>query len=602
MAKAAPTTHVAAALRYAKDVAAGKILANEWVRAACRRHLADLDRAKSDKAFPYRFDEAKAERVCRFIGLLPLTKGRWAARGERFALQPWQAFLTVCIFGWVRKFDEHRRFRRAFVLIPRKNGKSEWAAAVGLYMLLADGEYGAEVYSGATSEKQAWFVFGAARQMALRSPQLASHYALNVNASNLHVLGNNSKFEPIIGNPGDGSSPHCAIHDEYHEHDTDVQVDTMQTGMGARDQPLQLIITTAGDNIAGPCYQAQLEAQKVLSGVIENDELFACIYGIDKGDDWTSDEALIKANPNLDVSVSLEFLRSQRNTAIQNPRKSGTFKTKHLNVWVTAREAYFPLQRWLESNDPDLRLADFLGEPCWIGIDLASKVDVASVLLWFEDGEDDKGRPTFACFAFHYLPEEAVEAPEAEHYGDWAQQIGHNGGPAWDDELDAAHRNAGNARIEPGPRLVGTDGAMIDLDRIEADLLAFTKAFEVQAIAYDPHQATQLVTHLMKENVPVLEVRQTVLNFSDPMKEIEGLMREGRICHDGDPVLAWMVSNVVAKVDAKDNVYPRKEAPENKIDGVIAMLGAYIAYMIAPEPEESVYESRGVVEMQIAEV
>lgn len=598
---ATPSTeapHVAAAEKYARDVVAGKIPNSQWVRLACQRHLDDLATAKRDKAYPFRFDPKAAERVCKFIELLPLTKGRWAAAAKPFKLEPWQCFLTVTLFGWLRRSDGKRRFRRAFILIPRKNGKSEWAAAVGLYMLVADGEFGGEVYSGATSEKQAWFVFGAARQMALRSPRLCGHFGLTANASNLHVLGNNAKFEPIIGKPGDGANPSCAIIDEYHEHDSDAQYDAMATGMGAREQPLLIVITTAGDNIAGPCYQAQIEAQKVLSGVLKNDRLFACMWGIDKGDDWTSDEALRKANPNLDVSVSMEFLQGERDTAVSQPRKAGMFKTKHLNEWVQARAAYYPIQRYIESADEDLDIRDFFGRPCYIGLDLASKVDIASMVLVFEDGtvtgKDGVERPRFAIFCRHYLPEETVEAPEAEDYQAWRATLGHNGGPVWTDE------ELGLFDVpEEAPRLTVTDGAIIDFDVIKADILAACKAFQVEVVAYDPHQATHLVTQLMKEGVPVLEFRPTVLNFSEPMKETEALMRERRIVHDGDPVMLWMISNVVAREDAKDNVYPRKETPENKIDGAIALISAFGAMKLAPEVEESVYKRRGIIEIEV---
>jgi phage terminase large subunit-like protein len=586
--------HVIAAEAYARDVVKGKIPAGEFVRLACKRHLDDLDRAKSDPDFRFYFDPNAAERVCKFIGLQRLTKGRWAAKGQRFVLQPWQAFMTVALFGWLRRSDGKRRFRRAFVLVPRKNGKSEWAGAIGLYMLLADREFGAEVYSGATSEKQAWHVFGAARQMALREPALSAAAGLTVNASNLHVLGNNSKFEPIIGKPGDGASPSCAIVDEYHEHDTDAQVDAMLTGMGAREQPLLLMVTTAGDNIAGPCYAAQKEAEKVLSGALQGDDLFAVIYGIDKDDDWTSDAALLKANPNAEVSVSLEFLRQQRDIALATPRKAGSFKTKHLNVWVQARAAYYPLQRWIESADPTLRLRDFAGQPCVIGLDLASKVDIACLVAVFKHGRDAKGRERFAVFCRHYLPEETVEAPENEHYQGWRLELGHNGGPAWTDE-----EKADFIWPEVAPRLEVTDGAIIDFDQILDDVLAFARAFRVDCVAYDPHQATHLVNRLIAEEIPVLEYRPTVLNFSEPMKETEALMRERRLIHDGDPVMTWMVSNVVAREDAKDNVYPRKEAPENKIDGPVALISAFGAMKLTPEPQESVYESRGLIEIEI---
>jgi phage terminase large subunit-like protein len=609
MSASAEFPHVAQAEAYARAVVAGKIPNCQWVKLACARHLNDLKRAKTDKRFRYYFDPKAAERVCRFISTQVLTKGRWAAKGERFLLQPWQCFLTCVLFGWLRLVDNKRRFRRTFFLIPRKNGKSEWAAAVGLYMLTADGEFGAEVYAGATSEKQAWFVFGAARQMALRNPKLQSAFSLTVNASNLHVLGRNAKFEPIIGNPGDGGNASCAIIDEYHEHDTDAQHDTMLTGMGAREHPLMLVITTAGDNVAGPCFQAQLEAQKVLSGVLENEELFAVIYGIDPTDDWTSDEALIKANPNLGVSVFLEFLQQQRNTALTQPRKAGTFKTKHLNVWVQAREAYFPVQRWLESEDRDLRLADFRGQVCYLGLDLASKIDLASLVAIFPYGTVEIAtsggivvKTRFAVFARSYLPEETVEEPAAELYQGWRAQMGHNGGPAfetWERDEDGFEQPQGEPTFPAAPILTVTDGAQIDFDVIERDVAAFSKAFQVACVCYDPHQATYFITRLMARGVPVLEFKQTVLNYSEPMKETEAFMRERRIAHDGDPCLSWMISNVVAKVDAKDNVYPRKEAPENKIDGAIALISAVAAMKLAPESTESVYEKRGLIEIDL---
>lgn len=585
--------YVARAEAWARGVVSGKIPNCQWVRLAAQRHLDDLKRAKKDKAWGYYFDPRAASKVCKFIELQPLTKGKWAAKGELFRLEDWQCFLTVVLFGWLRRETGKRRFRRAFFLIPRKNGKSEWAAAVGNYMLLADGEFGAEVYSGATTEKQAWFVFGAARQMTLRSPRLIAAFGLTVNASNLHVLGRNSKFEPIIGKPGDGANPHCSIHDEYHEHETDDQVDAMLTGMGAREQPLQIIITTAGDNIAGPCYQAQLEAQKMLSGVAPNETLFAVIFGIDPSDDWTSETSLRKANPNLGVSVSLDFLKEQLAVALAQPRKAGRFKTKHLNVWVQAREAYYPIQRWMESGDPKLSLADFVGRPCYIGLDLASKVDICSLVLVFPRDPDAVGKGRFAVFSKHYLPEETVEQPENEHYHGWRETLGHNGGPEWTDE------EAKDFAFVPRPILTVTDGAIVDYDRIKDDLLLLSHVFQVEVVAYDPHQATHLITQLMNAGVPVLEFRPTVLNFSEPMKETEALMRERRLAHDGDPILSWMLSNVVAKEDAKDNVYPRKDSPENKIDGAVALISAFGAMKLAPESQESVYATRGLIEIEI---
>ena len=203
--------HAAASDGYVSDVLSGAVPAGKWVKLAAERHLRDLKASKS-KDWPYKFDAAKAERACRFIELLPHVKGRWAAGASKpLRLEPWQCFLTCSLFGWVNKKTVARRFRKARLYVSRKNGKSSWAAPVGLYMLCADGEPGAEVYSGATSEKQAWEVFGPAKEMAKRTPALVSQFGVTVNAKSLIRVGDMSKFEPVIGKPGDGSSPSCAI-------------------------------------------------------------------------------------------------------------------------------------------------------------------------------------------------------------------------------------------------------------------------------------------------------------------------------------------------------------------------------------------------------
>ncbi len=563
--------HVAAANGYARAVARGRVPACHWVRQACRRHLDDLKAART-KTFPYRFDAAAAETVCRFITLLPHTKGRWARQRETIALEPWQAFLTCAVFGWKRKRDGLRRFRRVLLLIPRKNGKSLLAAAWGLYLFCADEEFGAEVYSGATTEKQAWEVFRPARLMAQRTPALTAHYGIEITAESLHRLADGSRFQPIIGDPPDGASPSAAIHDEYHEHADDRQVDTMETGMGARDQPLQIVVTTAGSNLAGPCYQAQLDAQQMLDGVFDDPELFAAIWTIDKDDDWTAEAALRKANPNYGVSVSAEFLVNQQKEAVRAARKAAKFKTKHLNLWVASRSAFFPAQRWIEAAVPDLRLDEFAGQPCVLALDLASRIDMAAKVYLFDltrcrTERADRLRAagySHASFGRYYLPEETVDAPGNGHYRGWADE----------------------------GRIVQTDGQIIDFGEIKAEILEDTRRFQVETVAYDPFQATQLVTELAAESVPVLEYRQTVVNFSEPMKDVEGLMLARRIAHPGCPVTTWMIANVTAKEDAKDNVYPRKERAEDKIDGAVALIMARGVTLAAPEaPQRSFWEA-----------
>lgn len=564
--------NVNAANKYARDVLAGRIPACKEVRQACRRHLDDLKAAKS-RSFPYRFDRDAAETVCVFIQLLPHTKGRWARERRLITLEPWQLFIFCAIFGWLRKKSGLRRFSEAYVEVERKNGKSVMAAGVANYMLAADGEYGAEVYCGATTEKQAWEVFRPARLMLMKSPALVSAAGIEIMAKNISIPEDGSRLEPLIGDPGDGSSPSCALVDEFHEHQTPNLYDTMLTGMGARDQALMFIITTAGFNLAGPCYDKRRQVQQMLDGALPNDELFGIIYTIDQGDDWQDPAVLRKANPNFGVSVSEEFLLKAQRDAVRYPSRQNAFLTKHLNVWVSARTAWLNMADWHSAGEDGLSLENFEGQPCWLGVDLASKTDIAAIALLFRDEvEDKKGRmkTRWTVFVRSYLPEGAVERASNNRaaYESWV--------------------NSGD--------LITTDGEELDFDVIREDIKDLAGRFEIQEIAYDPWRATQLAHQLMKDGAEVIEYRNTVQNMSPAMREMEAAITGGRWRHSADPVLTWMASNVVAKSDAKDNIYPRKEKDENKIDGIVAILMALGRAVLTEgdEPQKSIYDTTDV--------
>lgn len=553
----------AIAEQYARDVDKGRIPAGKSIRLQARRFLDEL-KASKRREFPFRFDADKAARACRFIERLPHSKGKWARSKQTLVLEPWQVWVLTCTFGWLRKRDGLRRFRQLFVIVPRKNGKSALAAGIALYMFCADGEFGAEVYSGATNEKQAWEVFGPARLMAMRTPALLAKFGVEVNAKSLVRVGDNSKMETIIGDPGDGQSPSCSIHDEYHEHDDDGQVDTMQTGMGARDQPLQVLITTAGDNLGGPCYAAVQEQREKLAGIGHNggppldDETFFVEYTIDEGDDWKAEASLLKANPNYDVSVSADFLRSRQRDAVATPRKAAVFKTKHLNLWVAAKAAWFDIEAWRRCRDPNmgvkassaLELEELQGRRCILGLDLASKVDIAALEYLFPplDGKATKDDP-YIRIGRYFLPTETVEA--TARYQDWDAQA----------LLDV------------------TQGNITDFDEIGLAIEEAIGRFQVEQVAYDPFQATKFVTDLRKDGVPVIEVRQTVLNLSEPMKTLDALTRSLGIRHSGCPVMEWQMANVTGQIDKKDNVFPNKPRAEAKIDNPVALMMALAVAM-----------------------
>ena len=538
-----PASHAEKAHWYAESVINGTVPAGGWVRKAAQRHLDDLKKSKT-KAFRYVFKPEKGAIVCEFIEMLPHTKGKWAAKKELIKLQPWQCFLIVVGFGWQRKDNGKRRFRTFYWEIPRKNGKSLLAGGIGCYMFCADGEFGSEIYSGATTEKQAHEVFTPARLMMLRSPELASYMGIEVLAKSMVMLGNGSKFEPVIGNPGDGSSPSCAIIDEFHEHDTPIQYDTMETGMGAREQPLLLAITTAGANIAGPCHEKHDEVCKILDGVQENDELFGCIFGIDKADDWSSPASLIKANPNYGVSVDPDFLLAQQRQALQNPMQQNKFKTKHLNVWTSVMSGVMNMQQWALCEDPMLDEDELIGAECWTATDLASKSDLCANQRLYR--KIFNGKPHYYLFGTYWLPESAIEepGPNQAHYRKW---------------------------VNKGV-LIQTDGATVDFELITETIIETCKRINPIEAIFDPFNAVQMMQALMAKNIEVVEFIQTPANFAVPMDELLTAVKDGRLHHDGNEMTTWCMSNMVARIARKGLVAPVKQKPHQKIDGGIAAI------------------------------
>ena len=544
-------SHAITAIHYAEAVVAGDIVACHSVKQACQRQLNDLERFKG-KSSPFRFNPKlsfrdgrsfyPADNLCAFIERLPHVKGPLA--GDLIHLEPWQVFILTTVFGWVKP-DGKRRFRRSYIEVPRGNAKSTLSSAVALYMLAADGEGGAEVYSLATTRDQARIVFGDAQVMARKSPGFRNRFKVEVGAHNMHVLASGSKFEALSaeGSTLDGLNIHFGCVDELHAHKTRTVYDVVETGTGKRDNSLLWVITTAGSNRAGICYEARTFVTKLLEGVLEDDSQFGIIYGLDDGDDWTAEESLIKANPNWGISVRPEVLLPLQAKAMQLPSAVNNFKTKHLNEWVNADIAWMDMRAWDANADVSLDLEAFAGKACWIGLDLASKTDIAALVLVFEHPEIEGA---YAVFGRYWLPEDTVSASENSQYAGWARS----------------------------GRIIVTPGNVIDFGWIEGELVALASRFEVRAVAFDPFQATQLSTRMLMEGLPMIEVRPTVLNFSEPMKTLEALVLQKKLQHDSDPVLTWMASNVVAHLDAKDNIYPRKERPENKIDGIVALIMA----------------------------
>lgn len=553
------TDFSAIARQYAEDVVNGDIIASHLTITACQRHLNDLA-AQESEAYLYYFDTDAADRACRFISKMPHIKGKWA--GKPIDLEPWQVFIIASVFGWLHKATGLRRFRTAYIEVPRKNAKSTLSSGIGLYMAFMDGEGGAEVYSAATTRDQARIVFRDAQAMARKSQRFLASQGVQVLAHNINQLSSASKFEALSaeGNSLDGLNVHCGIIDELHAHKTRDVFDVIETATGAREQSLLWLITTAGSNRAGICYEQRTYLIKILEGVTEDDSYFGIIYTIDDEDDWTDPTVWAKANPNYGVSIFPDDIARLCRKAQTMPSALNNFLTKRLNVWVNADTAWMDMRAWDRCKDETLAEEDFIGEPCVAAIDLASRVDIAAKLKLFKRGE------TYYLFGNYYLPEETIANSGNSQYAGW----------------------------DISGLLTATPGNTIDYGYIENDLLNDAGLFEVLEVAYDPFQATQFSQRMAEEGFEMIEMRPTPLNFSEPMKELEALVLQRKIVHNGDPILAWMVSNVVCHLDKKDNIYPNKERPENKIDGVIALIMA-LGRMMLREDTDGPYNKRSML-------
>lgn len=515
---------------------AGLIPACVYVQQACKRHLDDL--AKTD--WPYRFDKVAAEKICTFGVLFVHVKGPLA--GQFLTLEPWQSFILTCVYGWVWKHNGKRRFRRVYIEVPRGNGKTTISVIPALYMLAAEKEGGAEVYSAARIKDQAKIAFNIAQQMARKNSFFLSGMGVDVLAHRIIQQNSGSFFEAVSSDADslDGKNVHFGLIDELHAHRTREVYDAIETGAGKRDQAIVWAITTAGSDKTGICYEQRGYVLNILKGTNVDESFFGIVYTVDDGDNWSDEATWRKANPNFGVSVEAQNLASMCAKAMQSPASQAAFLTKHLNVWIQTDQALYDTRAWDRCSDAKLNIEDFIGKPCRIGVDLATKIDLAAVCLLFEDG------PRLVAFPRFYVPEAAIEETRNASYRGW--------------------------QIEG--YLIETPGDVIDFQTIEADIRADLERFDVLEIGFDQWQSQQMMTSLLSDGANVVEFRQILSNFSEPTKELDSLMRVGGIAHDGNPVLKWNIGNVVGHYDAKENVYPRKERPENRIDGAVALIMA----------------------------
>lgn len=549
---------------YAKQVVAGEIPAGKYHKLACVRHLRDRAR-EGTPTFPYRFDYAKAERFFGFAELLKHYKGEWA--GEFIKLRPYQQFRLGCIFGWVNAAGL-RRFRTSYHEIPRKNGKSLEAAVVLLYLTFYDGEPGAEGYTIATKRDQAKLVFNDMKRL-VQSSGLKTR--LKVQVANIHRSDTASKAEPLGADHDstDGLNPSAYVADELHAYKERGLLDVMETATGARRQPHAFQITTAGDDPVSPCGDQHDYACKILDGVLVDETFFAFIAHADVDDPWDSLETARKANPNYGVSVNPEDLAAKIAKAKGIPAAAATYKQKHLNLWVNATAPCLSVDGWRRGQS-DWKPEDMHHEPCYVGIDLASKIDLMVMSLVFPP---TAGRVKTRVLNYIWTPADTLKDREHRDRAPYS---------VW--------RDQGWIQTQGGTRL--------DSRVMRTKLRELRTLYDIELIGFDPWHADKLIDELIHEDGfsedQVLAVPQTYMGMSSACLRFQADTLAGEIDARGCPVTAWSVANVVANVDGKDNLMFAKGKSRGRIDPVIAPAIGLSLWLRTPPPVDSVYLTRGV--------
>lgn len=537
----------------------------KYERLAYERHARDLKLAEQPDGHPkgFWYDAEAAEHAVQFKErFCKHHKGEWA--GRPFLLEEWQKFCTRVTYGW-KKADGTRRFRISYREVPRKNGKTEDAAAEGNYLMIADGEPGAEIYAVATKEDQAKICWSTAKEQVKQSPDLRKWVKVRQKA--LMVERTVSAFTPLGSDSDtqDGLNPHGVITDEMHAHKTRGMWDVMLTALGARRQPMVVVITTAGvfdpESIG---WELHTHAEQVLDGTVEDDTFFAFICAADPDDDWKDPATWRKANPNLGVSVKMDYMVAQAKMAESQPTFLNTFLRLHLNRWTQQVTRWIDTDKWRACDDTPLTLEECRGRIAYAGLDLSTKKDIASACITLPRGE------MYDMLWYFWVPEELVrERTRMGRKPDYQ---------AWVD----------------GGWLRTTPGSVIDYDFIKKDLRDVAKTVKLQEVGYDPWAATQIALQLQADGLNMVELRQGMKTLSEPSKEFEKLVISSRIRHGGNPVMLWMVDNAVVRHDANDNIAPDKRSASGKIDGVVAAIMSLARAIVDPAPKTSIYEVRGV--------
>lgn len=534
-------------IQYAKDVLSGKIVTGHYIKLAAERFFRLMYDGR------YEFREDKVEQVCEFISIIHHYTGKHA--GRPFVLEAWQEWIVASMYGFYLRGTNERLVQSAYIEMARKQGKSAFASALCLYHLIADGEMNAEVYMAANSKDQAKVSFNMASnfsKMLDPGKEFLDPYRDTIKyertMSFLKVLAaDSSKL--------DGPNASMYLIDEYHAAKNSGVKDVLQSSQGMRENPMAVIITTAGFDRLGVCYQYREMCTEVVSGLKEDDTLFIAIYCLDKEDDWKDEAVWVKSNPNLGVTVQTKYLKTQVRKAINTPSDEVGIKTKNLNIWCDAEKTWIK-DDYILSASANVNLEEYSGLDCFIGVDLSSTSDLTSFSVMIPTTEK------MVWKTFYFLPEAALtEKRFKELYGEWARQ----------------------------GALCITPGNVVDYDFILNKIMEIGQILNIVTIGYDSWNATQFVINCTEKGLPMEPYSQSIGNFNKPTKELERLLLSGVAVIDNNIITRHCFRNVVMARDKNGNTKPSKQYEEKKIDGVIAMIEALGVYLMCPRYDNVIY-------------
>ncbi|MEI0527568.1 terminase large subunit [Brachyspira intermedia] len=572
-----------------------------------KRHLDDIEKSnakgglRQNNDYPFYFDEKEAERPITFIQSLVHTKGEWA--NHNIILEPWEQFIIASIFGWRRKENNLRRFKKAYIQVSRKNGKTTFASGIGNYCFFCDSpaEAGVEIYYIATKKDQAKIAWSESERQIRKAKALNKEAVTYKQTSTITKKKDTASKSKPLGQDSsteDGLNPHLVIVDEYHAHPDNELLNVLESGMGARRQPLTFIITTAGFDKSSVCFSEYEYAKQILGGTLNNDEYFTIIYEPDNVNDiWVFmseykellnkedagkeiitqkekiiDNIIFQANPNINVSVKDSYIKSRLLEGLDKPIQRTDILTKNLNVWTQASEVWISSDRWLKSySHQNININELKGRKACIGLDLATTRDIAAYVLCF----DFINNGPYILLPRFFMPKENIRQRSKEDrvpYELWASQ----------------------------GLITLTSGDIIDFDIIESSILNDAEQFEIIEIAYDPWKAIEIVTHLENEGFKMTQIRQSfaVGGLSEGTSLFEKTIDERKLLHGNNAVLNWMISCCEVKTDGRDNylpVKPDRRRSYKRIDGVVASIMALHRVIKNHfEDTKSIYETEGV--------